>query len=645
MMTTKLYSLAIFLSLYWFVCLYIGFKTQKKVVVPVEFFIFNRQLPGWSFLAIVTGTLFSGWIFFVQPSLIFINGFPFAMTSLFVVAISLIGILFAKRQWMFSKKFGFITPSEMIATYFRSDVLRILIVILALGFAIPFIAMQLSLGGLLISVLSDGLIGPGSAAILIGAVTVVYLSLGGIKSIIYINAIQFLFFVFGIICLGFITYDLVGGWDLLNESLSRIANLKGNLLNIKESYKSYLAVPGTIKFVELLDSGAPYSGIWTTSMILTFTFALTGIQMSPNVSMLTFASKDVRHFGTQQIWFSSFLMGFLLIFFTIAIGAGSILLGGNNVVNESGNNISNIIPVNIFPNEIESLVPHLIYLIGEYSIIFFSILAICAVSAIQATSSLYLTSSAIVTRDILKRFFIKNMNNQEQIFSSRIILMVIFIVSLVMSVQFQDEIFSLGSFALAIACQMFIPLIAICYVPWLTKQGVSLGIVVGVLAVFFTESIGQFMFGDFILWNKWPLTIHSSVWGLICNTTAAVVISFITQDSKETNLKFKFHDFINDHKNLSIARRSLKPSAWIITAAWIFFALGPGLLVGNELFGKPINVESWSFGMPSIWVWKIVFWILGVLLIWFLAIKMEMSTSPSKTIISQTEDIGSGFKG
>jgi len=640
-MTTKIYSLMLFLSLYSFACLYIGFKTQNKVSVPVDYFIFGRQVPGWSYITIMTGTMFAGWIFFIQPSLIFINGLSFAMTSLFVVAIPLIGVLFSKRQWMFSKKFGFVTPGEMIGTYFKSDILRVLIVIITLGFAIPFIAMQLYLGGLLISILSDELIGPGSAAILVGAVMVVYLNLGGFKSIVYTNAFQFLFFIFGVICIGFITYDLVGGWDLLNESLSRIGGLKQNLFNVKESYKAYLSVPGTIKIVNLLDNSFSYNGIWTASMILTFTFALTGIQMSPNISMLTFASQEVKSFGTQQIWFSAFFMGFLLIFFTVGIGAGSILLGGNYVVNESGNNISNIIPSNIFPNEIESLVPHLINLIGEYSIVFFSILAICAIASVQATSSLYLTSSAIITRDILKRFFFRNMNNREQIFSSRIILMVLFVISLLIANQFSDEIFSLGSFSLAIACQMFVPLIAMCYISWFTKQGVSLGIAVGIIAVFFTESVGQTMFGDLIIWNKWPLTIHSSVWGLIFNITAAIAISFITQDSKETNHKFKFHDFINDHKNYAISRRSLKPSAWIIVGAWMFFALGPGLLMGNELFGRPVNVESWSFGMPSIWVWNIVFWILGILLIWFLAIKMEMSTSPNKTIVSQVEDIGS----
>ncbi len=643
-MTGKLYILGIFLTLYWGFCLLIGFKNQKKIISPVDFFIFGRQLPSWAFFAIATSTVFSGWIFFLHPSLIFTNGFPYSVTSLFIIAIPLVGILFSKRQWMLSKRFGFVTPSEMISIYFKSDILRVLIVIITLGFAIPFIGMQLSLGGLLINILSDNLIGTGSAAILLGGIITVYLSTGGIKSIIYIDSIQFLLIVFGIICVGFVVYELVGGWSLLNESLSRIANLKVNLFNSKETYNSYLAIPGTIKIVEILNESLSYNGIWTSSMIFTFVFALTGMQMSPNMSMLTFASKEVQYFGTQQIWFSAFLIGFLLIFFTTAIGIGATLLGGNNFINESGNNISNILPPTMYPNEAISLVPNLINLVGEYSYVFFGILALCAIASVQATSSLYLTTSAIVTRDILKKFFVKNLNNQQQIFSSRIALMLVFISSLSLSIISGGKIIDLGSFALSIACQMLVPLIAICYFSWFTKQGVSCGIIVGIITVIFTESIGKNLFGDLIVWNKWPLTIHSSAWGIFFNLVSASIISFITQETKETNHKRKFHDFIEENKNYSLTRRSLKPSALIILIAWLFFALGPGVIMGNELFGKPVNVESWSFGMPSIWVWQIVFWILGVLLIWFLAIKMEMSTSPPKTIISQTDDIGSSYR-
>ena len=138
-MSGQFYTLVTFLVLYWFFCLYVGFKNQKKIVTPVDFFLFGRQLPGWSFFPIITSTIFSGWIFFLQPSLTFLNGLPFASTSLFVIAIPLIGILFSKKQWQLSRKFGYVTPAEMISDYFKSDILRILIVVIALGFSIPFI--------------------------------------------------------------------------------------------------------------------------------------------------------------------------------------------------------------------------------------------------------------------------------------------------------------------------------------------------------------------------------------------------------------------------------------------------------------------------------------------------------------------------
>jgi len=644
-MPVKFYSLIIFVGLFWFYCLYWAFKNQKRITTPVDFFIYGRQLPGWVFIIVATGTIFSGWIFFIHPSLIFMNGMPYSMTSLCVIGIPLLGIVFLKRQWMLSKKYGFVTPSEMMGVYFKSEFIRILIVIITLGFAIPFIAMQLSLGGTLISILSDDIISTELASFLIGGVIIFYLSISGIKSITYIDTIQFLLVIFGVVSIGFITLDLVGGWDLLNESLSRISNIKKNLFNLKESYSSYLAIPGTIKLAEIVDKKMFYSGIWTSSMILTFVFALTGIQMSPNFLMLVFSSKEVKPFATQQVWFSAFLIGLIFIFFTIIVGVGSNLLGANNIINESGNNISKILPGIIFPNEMESLVPHLINTIGAYSPLFFGILAICAIASVQSTSYFYLSSSAIVTRDIVKRFFFKRMNNEKQIFSSRILLGLFFIISLALSIQSLETILSVGIFSLSIACQMFVPLIAICYFPWLTKEGVGLGIVVGIVTVLGTDIVGQMLFGDFITWNKWPLTIHSSVWGVLFNLITSISISFVTQNVKETNHRQKFHDFIDDYKSYSIMRKSLKPSAWIVTVTWIFFALGPGSIIGNDIFGKPGDIESWSFGTPSIWVWEIISWILGIILIWFLAVKMEMSTSPEKNIIAQTEDISSGSRG
>jgi Na+/proline symporter len=83
-MPVKFYSLIIFVGLFWFYCLYWAFKNQKRIITPVDFFIYERQLPGWVFIIVATGITFSGWIFFVHPGLIFMNGMPYSMTSLCV---------------------------------------------------------------------------------------------------------------------------------------------------------------------------------------------------------------------------------------------------------------------------------------------------------------------------------------------------------------------------------------------------------------------------------------------------------------------------------------------------------------------------------------------------------------------------------
>ena len=62
-------------------------------------------------------------------------------------------------------------------------------------------------------------------------------------------------------------------------------------------------------------------------MILTFVLALSGIQLAPSVSMITYASKDPGYFATQQIWFSGFLIGFLLIFFVTWYWDRFVLIG------------------------------------------------------------------------------------------------------------------------------------------------------------------------------------------------------------------------------------------------------------------------------------------------------------------------------
>ena len=81
------------------------------------------------------------------------------------------------------------------------------------------------------------------------------------------------------------------------------------------------------------------------------------------------------------------------------------------------------------------------------------------------------------------------------------------------------------------------------------------------------------------------------------------------------------------------------PVARIVTLAWFFFGIGPGAVIGNWIFGSPTDPSSWIFGMPSIWAWQLLFWALGVAMMYFLAYTMQMSTVPETEAESLAEDI------
>jgi len=115
----------------------------------------------------------------------------------------------------------------------------------------------------------------------------------------------------------------------------------------------------------------------------------------------------------------------------------------------------------------------------------------------------------------------------------------------------------------------------------------------------------------------------------------------MTQNVQDRAHRMKYHDFLREHASLPADKKSLVPIAWCITLAWMFFGIGPGAVIGNDIFGAPdAGVEGWTFGIPSIWAWQILFWLLGVAMMWFLAFKMEMSTMPEREIEVLVEDIG-----
>jgi len=355
-------------------------------------------------------------------------------------------------------------------------------------------------------------------------------------------------------------------------------------------------------------------------MVLTYMFALMGIHASPAFSMWAFANKNPKPFPLQQVWASTLGIGFALFIFTSMQAMGGWVMslyspGGGETILQLGNLVG---------GKQANLVPYLIHLLSDTAPFAVGLLAICALAAMQSTGAAYIsTASGMLTRDIVKVFIKKDMTETGQVFVGRINVLIVVGSALIFASIVPGAIVMLGGLAVSYGFMMYPALIGTLYWPWLTRQGVVTGLICGIIAVTLTF---KFKFG--LPWGAYPLTIHCAGWGILFNLPVAILISFFTQpEKKEFDRRMEYHTFIREYASLPEDKRPLIKVGWIITLVWFMFAIGPFCVIGNTIFGDPLAPATWFNGMPSIWIWQIIWWILGIGMMWFLAYKLEMSTN------------------
>ena len=766
-MDAKIVWLFVFVLLYWAYCIFWGVKGALTSRTASDYFIAGRGISIWVFVLAATATSFSGWTFMGHPGLIYRDGLPYAYASFYAITIPFTGVMFLKRQWMIGKRFGFVTPGEMLSDYFRSDSIRILVVIVALVFSVPYLGVQLRASGFLFNVLTDGMLDVNFGMWVLSAVVIIYVASGGLRAVAYVDTVQCLLLAGGIIAIGIIALVYVGGMGRMVDGIAALsqedqrvgseavaaleergltytqaqarlgaaaaspddealaaeaAELRPLVAAAKrvtpDGYSHYVAIPGVIQFVDA--GGKAQGGAWTGIMVLAYMFALMGIQSAPAFTMWAFSNRSPKPFAPQQVWASSFGIGLILFAFTAIQGMGSHLLGTNlafykahpdrvaesvtpvqaNIVASTyRENVTQVLEtadltaivtaalaawrdgdtvptfgdiaagegpaaeaaarlvawheggtfdaaaapalVDVMNSQGKQgmLVPQLINLIADVAPWLVGLLSVCALAAMQSTGAAYMsTAGGMLTRDLLKHYILPAATHAQQKLFGRIGVIAIVVAALVVATVSSDALVLLGGLAVAYGFQMWPALIAICWWPWLTRAGVTLGLVAGLVAVTLTESIGQQL--GVTAWGRWPLTIHSAGWGILFNLGVAIVVSALTQNEADHDHKMVFHGFLREHAGLPESKRHLIPRAWAIALVWFLFAIGPGAVVGNTIFGAPNDPASWMFGIPSIWAWQIVWWALGVFMMWFLAYKMELSTVPSREVEALQEDIG-----
>ena len=471
-------------------------------------------------------------------------------------------------------------------------------------------------------------------------VVVSYVASGGLRTVAHVAILQAILLIAGIVIVGVVTLVFVGGVDRFLTALAALS--QADELRTPEGYSHYVAIPGVIQFVS--DGPTAQGGSWTGVMILTSLFGLMGVQASPAFSMWAFASQSPAPFAPQQVWASSFTVGLILIVFTAIQGIGGHFLGADHVFMIKHPELVEpamvaglqSFDIMMTPGKQDVLVPQLINLLGDTMPWLVGLLAVCALAAMESTASSYMaTAGGILSRDLFRRFLLPSADDRTQKFIGRLSVLLLVMLALMVATTSTDALVLLGGLAVSYGFQMWPALIAVCYWPFLTRQGVALGLIAGLIAVTLTDSIGQKWFG-ITAWGRWPLTIHSAGWGIICNLGVAILVSLVTRD--DTPRKEEVHGILRGHTSLPSTKRRWIPLAWVLTILWFMFAIGPGAVIGNTLFGDPNDPSSWLLGIPSLWFWQLLGWLLGVGMMWFMAYYMEMATAPKQQVMALNGD-------
>ena len=573
----------IMLGLYIIYCFYWGLKGYFTEKTSSGYSIAGRSIPFFAFLLAATAASFSGWTFIGHPGLIWRDGLAYAFASFYVLTIPITGTFFSKRTWLLGKRYGFVTPGDMYAYYFNSEPLRFLVVLTAVLYSIFYSAVQLMASAALFNVIAGVPVTFGG--IFMAFIVWFYVCTGGLKASTWVGVIQFVLLVGGIILLGFfvITAPEFGGWSGFSASVHQLE-------------AKYLEVPRVINTVDWL-GGAPGETAWTAVMVLTYMFALMGIQSSPAFTMWTFGIKSPKPLAWQQAFMSTFVVGFALFFFTAfqGLGAKVLELAGNPA-------FADVNQATVVPTLMNEFLPP--FMLGG---VFMG-----AIAAIHSTAAPYIgTGGSILLRDVYWRYIRKQeASHAEQIWMNRVFATVLTILALTVGMTSKAALVILGALATAFGFVMYVLLLGVIWGFKFPRIGAVLGVLTGMVAVFLTYKI----------WT-YPLSMHCAFWG----TASGLVVAYICKglgfkDDEETaKRQAEIRTFLDDIDAPSESGKQWRSIMKIAVPIWYFFAIGPACILGNKAF-------SFS-GFTPLWSWQITWWILGIVMMWALAFKAEMATT------------------
>jgi solute:Na+ symporter, SSS family len=584
--------LAVMLAVFAAFTLYIAAQSAKSGDSPAAFVDAGQNLPGWTYIFAGSGALLASVGPYDYLRLLSVYGFQANQLALSLILVALVMALFQKRLWLAARMTGSRSLGEVLGAHYQSTSIRIYVLVVLLLFAVPFAATLLGSAGELLAQASGGALSRAAAISALAAFLFLASALGGWRATIYIIAVLSTVILALLIFSASFAGLVFDGLSVFHKGFSVREGILGSVL------------PGVIQFSSGIGREVPAGGLWTTTAVLSFALAAAGAALSPSFAFLGLTMKSRAGFAFSQVWIVS------------GLAAGALLLLGPIVAGEM--------------NAADNFTPLVARFAAYDQLVAACVTVMLLVMLLVAVAFFAASGASVATIELLDRYVVPDLTPRGERLAARVSLAIIYAAIVLLAAFLPALATVLSTLALPLSAQLFAAYLGLCWLRWMSRSAVLVGLAFGILFVVFTEPPGLIVFDGLFVqlpWGRWPLTIHSAAWGLAINVGASLLVAIFTRQDAEREHRNVLHgSFQSDHR-IAFEGRAARSAKWSLTLLWVFLALGPGAILGNSFFAQPVFTEAdIALGVPSLWVWQAFFWIIGVLLVWWLAYRSRLST-------------------
>jgi len=381
------------------------------------------------------------------------------------------------------KKYDYVTPSDLLGDFYDSNYVAKAVSIVLVVSTFPYIAIQMMGVGIIFETATKGLVSFEVGAAILLLVSVVYVWMGGMRSVAWTDTFQGVFMFIAIwvasaaFLLGAFDGDPTAFWSAL------VAN-----------FSAHVTIPGP-------------SGLFTPAYTVSWWVVLgVGLMMTPHIFLRFYSAESPRTLK----WVAATGTGYLMIFY---IPIAFLALGGVALLPDLGNP--------------DAVVPTILY---EYAPVWLaSIIVAGAISAAMSTADSQLHSvSTLLTRDWYADLADDPSDASKTLFAKASVA-VLGVISYVVAIQEITFIVDLANIAFEGASQIFPLVVGAFFWSRASREGAIAGFTLGVLVT------AVLKFGVVTLPSAFP-GFMAGFYGLLVNTLAFVAVSLAVEAVPDENV-------------------------------------------------------------------------------------------------------------